>query len=102
VTLTVLPPAQDEIDADYAWHQQNRRGSGSAFLADVAEAFDMIERQPRAFSRVTRSFGGREVRRRVLANFPYSVVYEVTGDDVFVLAVAHFKRKPYYWARRRP
>jgi hypothetical protein len=32
--------------------------------------------------------------------FPYSVVYEVIGDVVHVIAVAHSSRLPGYWYDR--
>ena len=36
-------------------------------------------------------------RKRVLHRFPYSVIYEVLGSTVTVLAMAHHRRKPGYW-----
>ena len=40
--------------------------------------------------------------RRLLARrFPYAVVYrERPGEPVEVVAVAHLRRRPYYWRRR--
>lgn len=35
-----------------------------------------------------------------LRNFPYTVWYEIAGDDVTVLAVAHQRRQPRYWKQR--
>ena len=99
--LITLPPARQVIDDAYAWYEARRPGAGNAFLAELADALDMIERQPRAFPRVARPRRAREVRKRVLQRFPYSVIYEVRGSDVFVLAVAHAKRRQYYWLRRR-
>jgi hypothetical protein len=32
--------------------------------------------------------------------FPYLVVYRVGAHDLLIVAVAHAKRRPGYWARR--
>lgn len=42
----------------------------------------------------------RRTRHFKLRGFPYLVVYSPSQEDVFVLAVAHGKRKPAYWAKR--
>lgn len=34
------------------------------------------------------------------AQFPYTVVYRVGSDRLFVLAVAHSRRQPHYWTGR--
>lgn len=41
-----------------------------------------------------------QVRRRVLKKWPYSIIYSVDARSVFVVAVAHDKRKPGYWLAR--
>jgi hypothetical protein len=32
-----------------------------------------------------------------MARFPYAVIYSLIDSDVFVLAVAHGHRRPFYW-----
>lgn len=41
------------------------------------------------------------IRRARLKRFPYIVVHEVLGEDVFVLDFAHTSRRPNYWRSRR-
>jgi hypothetical protein len=42
----------------------------------------------------------RNVHRLLLSEFPYSVVYEITEDELIVAAVAHAKQRPGYWRKR--
>jgi toxin ParE1/3/4 len=35
-----------------------------------------------------------------LNRFPYTVLYRVKNDEIFVTAVAHHSRRPGYWRRR--
>ena len=41
-----------------------------------------------------------ELRHFVLRKFPFSVVYAVTEDFVYIVAVAHGSREPEYWRLR--
>ena len=43
-------------------------------------------------------FGTRRVFPK---KFPFSVVYPVRESEVYVLALAPFRRKPNYWSARR-
>lgn len=43
---------------------------------------------------------GNGCRRLNLKSFPYYVAYVIVEDAAWVLAVAHARRKPRYWARR--
>ena len=39
-------------------------------------------------------------RRLVLRRFPYNVFYRVGTEEIVIVAVAHQKRHPGYWAVR--
>ena len=44
----------------------------------------------------------RGTRRRVLLRrFPYSAIYQLTSEELQVIAVAHNRRLPGYWAGRK-
>lgn len=40
-------------------------------------------------------------RRYVLRRFPYSIIYRATADAIQIVAVAHHRRKPGYWTKRK-
>jgi plasmid stabilization system protein ParE len=40
------------------------------------------------------------LRRVLFKGFPFSVLYEVEGDCVTIIAVAHQRRRPGYWRNR--
>ena len=41
-------------------------------------------------------------RRLLFRRFPYFAVYKVLPQAVHVLAIAHARRRPGYWRRRKP
>jgi hypothetical protein len=42
-----------------------------------------------------------DLRHFVLARFPFSIVYALTGDVVYIVALAHGSREPEYWKHTR-
>ncbi len=78
------------------WYDREASGLGGEFLAEVQRAFAAVRSRPRAGAPMPT---GR--RRVLLRRFPYAVVYrELPGALVRVLAVAHARRRPDYWAHR--
>jgi hypothetical protein len=43
---------------------------------------------------------GVDVSRFKLDRFPYCLAFQVTGDDIAMIAVAHQSRAPFYWQSR--
>jgi hypothetical protein len=71
-------------------------GLGADFIKDVMTAIEWIEMYPE-HSILLR---GR-VRRKPLRNFPYSLMYSIRESEIRILAVAHQKRRPFYWQHRK-
>jgi hypothetical protein len=44
--------------------------------------------------------GARGVKRLLLRRFPYAVVVRERGTEIFVIAFAHYARRPGYWRDR--
>ena len=77
------------------YYEEKRVGLGEEFLDGVQEAIYQIRKYPLAWS----VFEG-EYRRYLMKRFPYGVVYRVETDIIFIIAVAHLRRKPDYWKSR--
>jgi toxin ParE1/3/4 len=98
VTLPVIfhELAEEELNEAAAHYAHARPGLGDAFVAEVQRAVDLVAALP---------FAGRavddEVRWWVVKRFPYSVLYRVREDHIRILAIAHQKRRPFYWRGRR-
>lgn len=98
--------ARAEVSIAHARYEAALPGLGEQFADELAALLERVQEHPRAFpyaARVARRF---EVRHAVLPRFPFSVFFLELDDAIWVLAVAHQKRKPRYWkkrvVRRRP
>jgi len=63
--------------------------------AAVSQIFDVIEQFPESGARRRAT-----ARQLPVRGFPFLVVYRIRPDDVYVVAVAHAKRRPGYWMNR--
>ncbi len=88
---TFHPLAERELLDAIDWYAGKARGLGAEFLERVTEGLDHI----RSFPESCPVLLGR-ARRKTLRQFPYSI--DSTG--IFVLAIAHQKRRIDYWKDR--
>lgn len=88
-----------EADAEFRetarYYEDKAPGLGIAFIAEVHRVAAIVASQSSIGSPVD-----DELRKFVLRRFPYNVIYAVEGDEVVITAVAHHKRRPFYWGRR--
>ena len=89
--------ADAELTEAVLYYDGKASGLGDRFLADVKAATRRIEQYPEIAQVVDLG-----VRAKVLVNFPYSLMYVVDPDELFIVAVAHHSKRPAYWADRLP
>jgi len=63
---------------------------------------ERIAANPRIYQRVeVPEYCGEPPRRAGVHKFPYSIIYAPKGDGILVvMAIAHDRREPQYWASR--
>lgn len=96
----VEPGAESELAEGIAWYEEESPGKG-AELETTARARVLKLAEPGAPGVTIPGVGPeRPIRRVFLDGFPYAVIYVETADTIYVIAFAHFKRRPGYWRRR--
>jgi toxin ParE1/3/4 len=94
--LEVHSEARAELLQAVSFYDEQVPGLGSRFVAAIERCQKSILSTPRIghpYSRRLRKFS-------VSDNFPYSIVYAVIKDEIFVVAYAHGSRRPGYWRAR--
>ena len=89
------PEAHAEMIAQAQYYDAKSEGLGSDFLAAVEETSQRIDQFPLA-GPIDRG----SIRKRLVSGFPFTILYEVQPDRVFVAAVMHQHRRPGYWRKR--
>ncbi len=77
------------------FYENESKGLGSNFLDEIEHSVSLVCKSPE----IAQKSSG-EIRRFVLARFPYSLIYVEEEKEILILAVAHHKREPGYWKNR--
>ncbi len=94
--LRVHPEADMELTEAREWYVVRSEVAAQAFALEIDHAIARILDAPLSYP-----IGRRGERRFVLDRFPYTILYRVRADHVYVTAVAHQSRRPGYWHHRR-
>ena len=94
--FSIHEKAEAEINEAADFYDLESPGLGSVFIEEVERSIESINQFPDAATLIR----GR-VRKKNLIKFPYSIVYSVRPDEIRLLAMAHQKRRPFYWRGRR-
>lgn len=87
-----------DLDDAVAWHENQRAGLGDELRFEVERAVERIENDP--------TLGIRHGKGPTLfykvKRFRYLIYYAELADEIWIAAVAHERRRPGYWRRRKP
>ena len=95
MTVSFHALAERELNEAAQYYAVENPDLGTTFLSEVDRACLLLTEHPQS-SPIVRG----AVRRRLLARFPYALLYSVRGDTIRVLAIMNLKRRPGYWVGR--
>jgi len=93
--VEILPDAEVEIREAFQWYFERSPIAADAFRTEALEAIDHLGTDAQLWAEDTDG-----IRRYILRLFPYTAFYEIQGNAVTVLAIAHRRRRPGYWRER--
>ncbi|QFY91105.2 type II toxin-antitoxin system RelE/ParE family toxin [Magnetovirga frankeli] len=89
------PEAAAEFRDAENYYEQQMPGLGARFRLEVRDALVRLRYWPLA-APIERG----EIRRLLLSRFPYKLLYSIEANHAYVIALAHFHRRPDYWIER--
>lgn len=89
------PEAEAEFSAAVAFYRDRSLELAVVFAGEVERALTYVRENPKATTLVR-----DEIRRRNVRRFPYAVLFREEADRIYVLAIAHDRRRPEYWLHR--
>ena len=93
--VQILPEAEAEIREAFLWYFERSPIAADAFRTETLDAIDLLETNAPMWPEDEDG-----IRHYILRHFPYTIFYEISGQQVTVLAVAHQRREPGYWRAR--
>ena len=97
------PEATAELAAQLDWYDTRRAGLRGDLLDELDAALQTVAEHPTiAPPWPSPLAAGAGVRAYRLGRFPFLLAYLVEGDVMYVVAIAHTRRRPGYWMERLP
>lgn len=93
--VQVHPEAEAEADGAFEWYWLRSEPAALGFDAELRDAFKTLRKSPRRCAPYLQG-----TRRVMLDGYPYFVVFRELPRKIQIVAVAHAKRRPGYWANR--
>lgn len=88
--------AKAELGEAVAYYEQQRTGLGLDLLSAVEEGVLRIQQNPQWGA----PYKDTTLRHVLVRRFPYVIFYTERSDFIWIVAVAHGRRRPDYWRRR--
>jgi hypothetical protein len=89
------PDAKDELFSTISYYNEQINGLGLEFLEEISRSINIINVNPKRWSILK-----LHVRKYIVQRFPFSIFYICNRSTIYIVAIAHNKRKPYYWKNR--
>jgi len=87
--------AEAEILQALAWYQERSGLAARAFVQELSHIMRLAAQTPHAWPT---SFG--KTKRLVFPRFPFDLVFRMREEAIEIVAVAHHRRRPFYWRHR--
>jgi len=97
--LVIRIEAEQDITDAAIWYHNQRPGLGEEFIAEVQVALEGSVANPRRFPRLRRK---PEVRRILIARFPYRIFFVLRPDAIVVFRILHGARHDREWNTKLP
>lgn len=89
------PLAETDFAEGVEFYAKRSRRLAAGFADAVDDALAFVRSRPEAGTPLR---GG--LRSWLLRRFPYRLIYREEPDRIYILAVAHHRRRPEYWRDR--
>lgn len=90
--------AEHDLDDSVVYYDRQQEGLGQQFADAVELAVQRIRENPERFQR----HEGTEIRKLRMDRFPFTIYFQDLDECVWIVAVAHHKRRKDFWLHRSP
>ncbi len=92
--LVVSARAEFEATSALNYYDNISAELGMRFINELQETYRKIVTSPVYYSFISSKTGAHKFRDLKMKHFPYVVIFEVSGSDVYVASVMDTRRKP--------
>lgn len=89
------PLAKNELLESAGWYFEKSKQAYSKFQIEISTIILLLKENPLLFPKIYNN-----KRKANLKRFPYSIVFSVNKEIIYVFAVFHQSRNPKIWEKR--
>jgi toxin ParE1/3/4 len=93
--IRLHPEAEKELWHAVDFYESVRAGLGLDLEEEIRHAFAAIEESPQTYPQ--RNYG---TRIKILQRFPFAIYFLEIQKLIWIIAITHTSRRPYYWHNR--
>lgn len=95
--IIISNEAFNDTNDAYIYYEKKKAGLGNRFLDELFSFYEKLQNHPTYYS-----FTSKEKTTRFIAlkKFPYSIIYEVAENELYIFAIHHFKQDPDHFLKR--
>ena len=89
------PDAAQELNDAIDYYNECQDDLGFEFADEVYKSIKNILSFPHAWSPLS-----KHTRRSITNRFPFGIIFQVTSEEIFIIAIMQLNKKPSYWKTR--
>jgi mRNA-degrading endonuclease RelE of RelBE toxin-antitoxin system len=89
------PEAREEYFSSIDFYNEHTPDLGTAFIEEIERSISIISGHPKRWKIIKKG-----VRKYNVHRFPFSILYVIDSNVIYIVAIAHSKRNPDYWDDR--
>ena len=93
--IVVCSAAESDYTEAISWYAQHSLQAAEGFETEVERALQAIAADPHRYRHCDERH-----RFYLMRRYPYQIIYRELPDHIAVIAIAHMKRDPSFWAKR--
>ena len=95
--IIISTAAENDTSEAYIYYEQQQSGLGERFLNELTEFYYKLQLHPTHYSFVS---GQRTIRALSLRIFPFKIIFQIEGNEIYVFAVHHVRKHPNQFLKR--
>ncbi|WP_086481618.1 type II toxin-antitoxin system RelE/ParE family toxin [Oceanospirillum sanctuarii] len=96
MSYTFHSAAEAEFLECISYYESKVPGLGKTLIDEFEHLLQLVLQSPEAWQTELPP----DIRRIPMKRFPLSVIYRIKHEQIQILALAHDKRRPWYWINR--
>ena len=95
--IIISTAAENDTKEAYLYYEQEQPALGERFLTELTEFYLKLQQHPTYYSFVS---GEKTIRAVSLKIFPFKIIFQIEGQEIYVFAIHHFRKLPNQFLKR--